>query len=265
LYRVEVSEAARSAIDALPIAAAAALPEVWTVLATAPWSSPPQHKDNPDGAVCRLLFGPAGAGQTVYLISRQPPWGARVGADLARRLTRSKQHWHLEIHRGCQHIPVADYVGNFRGTRRLHIDRYEVRFGPFRGVPAINVADALAVFERQLRATLDRFDAEISTPAQAKASALSLLLESAAEHYAEWLRIHPFADGNGRTARVLLNWMMARYWQPLILPGRPPVDKTSLLAATAPALDPVAPDHRALVRLLRRRLTDARRAANNGP
>lgn len=68
MYRLDVSETARSAIDALPVAAANALPEVYTLLATAPWSGPPQHKDNPEGAVRRMLFGPAGAGQVSYVI-----------------------------------------------------------------------------------------------------------------------------------------------------------------------------------------------------
>ena len=50
------------------MAAASALSEVWTLLATAPWSGPPQNKDNPDGAVRHVLFGPDGAGQVIYLI-----------------------------------------------------------------------------------------------------------------------------------------------------------------------------------------------------
>ena len=68
MYRLDVSEAARSALDALPTAAATALPEVWTLLATAPWSGLPQNEHNPDGAVRHMLFGPAGAGQVIYVI-----------------------------------------------------------------------------------------------------------------------------------------------------------------------------------------------------
>ena len=172
--------------------------------------------------------------------------------------------WHVQIHNGCQHIPVADYVGNFRGARRMHIDRYEVRFDRLQGVLAPQVADALAVFERNVQATLRRFDQDIASPDAATSARLNLLLEDVAVLYAEWIRIHPFADGNGRTARLLANWLTTRYWQPLVFPGRPPVDKDKLIAATAPAVDPGTQDHRPLVRLLRRRLADAR-LASSGP
>lgn len=53
---------------ALPTSALLPLFDVLTVLQVAPWSGEPHHKDNPDGAVRRLLFGPQGAGVLVYLI-----------------------------------------------------------------------------------------------------------------------------------------------------------------------------------------------------
>jgi len=49
-----------------------------------------------------------------------------------------------------------------------------------------------------------------------------LAIEAVATHDATWLRIHPFTDGNGRAARVLANWMLARYWHPAgTVTGRP--------------------------------------------
>ncbi|MGH3819053.1 MAG: hypothetical protein ACRDRE_15130, partial [Pseudonocardiaceae bacterium] len=42
--------------------------EVLNVLELVPWSGEPQHKDNPDAAVRRWIFGSHGAGQLVYLI-----------------------------------------------------------------------------------------------------------------------------------------------------------------------------------------------------
>jgi hypothetical protein len=38
------------------------------VLQLTPWNGTPQHEDNLDGAVRRWTFGPARAGQVVYLI-----------------------------------------------------------------------------------------------------------------------------------------------------------------------------------------------------
>lgn len=53
---------------ALPTSALLQLFEVLTVLQVAPWGGEPQNKDNPEGAVRRLLFGPEGAGQLVYVV-----------------------------------------------------------------------------------------------------------------------------------------------------------------------------------------------------
>ncbi|MGQ0631964.1 MAG: Fic family protein [Sporichthyaceae bacterium] len=167
--------------------------------------------------------------------------------------------WHTRIHAGCKHIPVRDYVGNYRGAPLQHLDRYDVAFGPFRALPPNEVAASLSTFEADLERTLLRFDVAIADPGAATWARLNPLIDEIVVHYAEWIRIHPFADGNGRTARVLVNWILTRYWQPVIFPGRPPVDRPGLIAATAPALDSGTRDHRPLVRLLRRKLADARR------
>lgn len=92
-------------------------------------------------------------------------------------------------------------------------------FGPFTGSPPGQVAAELAPFWTSLQGALDRLDAAMPDATAATPSRLNMALDTLAKHYATWLRIHPFADGNGRTARVLANWILARYWQPLILPG----------------------------------------------
>jgi hypothetical protein len=167
--------------------------------------------------------------------------------------------WHTAIHVGCTRIPSPYYVGNYRGTPLPHIASYEVRFGGFRGSKAVDVAAHLAAFEASLQTAIRRHDAVITDSSAATASRVNNILETVAMHYAWWLRIHPFADGNGRTARLLANWVLGRYWQPLLLPGRPPVDRDALVAATTPAI--ATGDHRALVILFRRTLMQVRRAA----
>lgn len=68
MYEYSLPPEIRAAIAELPTSALLPLAEVLTVLQIAPWSGEPQHKDNPSGAVRRLLFGPGGAGQLVYVI-----------------------------------------------------------------------------------------------------------------------------------------------------------------------------------------------------
>lgn len=68
MYEYSLPPEIRAAMAALPSSALVPLFEVLAVLQVAPWGGEPHHKDNPDGAVRRLLFGPAGAGLLVYVI-----------------------------------------------------------------------------------------------------------------------------------------------------------------------------------------------------
>ena len=40
---------------------------------------------------------------------------------------------------------------------------------------------------------------------------MSGVVELAAWAHGEWVRIHPFANGNGRTARLLANYVLVRF------------------------------------------------------
>jgi len=83
-----------------------------------------------------------------------------------------------------------------------------------------------------------------------------LAIEAVATHDTTWLRIHPFADGNGRAARVLANWMLARYWHPAgTVTGRPDGSRGR---HHPPAI--ATGDHRSLTVHLRKRLMTARAA-----
>lgn len=68
MYRVVVYPEALEQISALPEQALAGCAEALAALEVAPWHGAPQHQANPDGAVRRWLFGPAKAGQIVYLV-----------------------------------------------------------------------------------------------------------------------------------------------------------------------------------------------------
>lgn len=176
--------------------------------------------------------------------------------------------WHRRIHQGTKHVPRAEYIGGFRGEGSIHLLTYTAAFGQdpatgaqFNGAHPATVADHLAAFEQEMVAALAKWDAHIPTLAEATMSRLNVVVEDAASLYATWIRIHPFADGNGRSARVLLNWLMARYGQPLILPGRPVADRDGLVAAMTPAIPAASSNLRPLVNHLRRRLKAARAAA----
>lgn len=56
------------------------------------------------------------------------------------------------------------------------------------------------------------------------ADGLARMLQLAAWAHAEWVRIHPFANGNGRTARLWANSILLRYGVPPVVRLRPRPD-----------------------------------------
>lgn len=68
MYRVIIDPEVVDQIAALPTAALLEYARVHDVLEVTPWNGPSHNKDNPDAEVRRWLFGPAGAGQVIYLV-----------------------------------------------------------------------------------------------------------------------------------------------------------------------------------------------------
>lgn len=54
-------------------------------------------------------------------------------------------------------------------------------------------------------------------PRLMKAWALALPGLTADEAYYEFELIHPFEDGNGRTGKIIHNWMLGRLWDPVLV------------------------------------------------
>ncbi len=50
---------------------------------------------------------------------------------------------------------------------------------------------------------------------------LQMVVEMAALAHGEWIRLHPFANGNGRTARVWVAFACLRYSLPVFLVLKP--------------------------------------------
>lgn len=127
--------------------------------------------------------------------------------------------WHREIMAGLD-VPDASYVGAFRGSPGLEL--CEVAIGRHRGTPALEVAEALADFGQNLKDAVRVLDAIIPAgELPADRDQLNAVIELCAWTHAEWVRIHPFANGNGRTARLWAGFVAMRYGLPLFVPLRP--------------------------------------------
>lgn len=132
------------------------------------------------------------------------------------------QEWHRRLYDGVQ-VPVHYYAGEFRDsdTSYPELYGYEVQVGPFPGVPSADVPQSLAHFEQQVQAAVAQLDAAIPPGAVPQPSEIGSVLVLCANVHGEWIRIHPFANGNGRTARLWANWAALRYELPPFVTIKP--------------------------------------------
>lgn len=134
---------------------------------------------------------------------------------------KAARRWHADTLSNLT-VPDPRYVGRFRGERGLQ--KVQVHIGGRFGVPARKVAAELAAFERAIQPVIARLDALIPAGTDPNADQLGAILEVCAYVHAEWIRIHPFANGNGRTARLWVNSIALRYNLPPFLRLRPRPD-----------------------------------------
>jgi Fic family protein len=154
-------------------------------------------------------------------------------ADIAREAaTRSAptvalaQDWHRRIYEGVA-LPVPYYAGEVRDSdnRFPELVGYEVAVAGLRCTPAAQVPQELSNFEQSAQQAVDGLDAVIAAGQQPKDDRqLSEVITLCAVLHSEWVRIHPFANGNGRTARLWANWAALRYGLPpfVTIKPRPP-------------------------------------------
>lgn len=140
------------------------------------------------------------------------------------------KRWHRDL---CEGIPrpFDYYAGEVRDSdpRFPDLIGYEVHVGASPGTPSTLVPAELEQFEQRARAAVARLDEAIPAgvgPQALTAAQLHGVLTLCAFLHGEWVRIHPFANGNGRTARMWANWAALRYGLPPFVtikprPGRP--------------------------------------------
>ena len=133
--------------------------------------------------------------------------------ELARR-------WQRRFMQGLKAEPR--YVGAFRGEAGL--ERTGVKVGNHRGTPASQVSAELRRFEARLQAAVAQLDRELAVRKKLNLDQFDALIDLCAWAHAEWVRIHPFANGNGRTARLWANYLALRYGLPPFVRLRPRPD-----------------------------------------
>lgn len=130
----------------------------------------------------------------------------------------SAKHWQSLLMKDLT-VPDGRFVGAFRGEPGL--EKIQVRIGVHYGVDAAEVAEELAEFQKKLHALLRELDTMLPTGQDPDADQLAAVVDLCAWVHAEWVRIHPFANGNGRTARLWANFIAMRYGLPPFIRLRP--------------------------------------------
>ncbi len=150
--------------------------------------------------------------------------GRTVAAAAAVRQPVSSEAirgWQALIMRGLEPTDGEPF-GAYRGEAGL--EDYDVEIGGHPGAPAERVAADLAAFDRTLAERLEELDRTIRPghgDEDLTADNVNAAIILCAWAHGEWVRIHPFPNGNGRTARILVNSIALRYGLPAFMRVRP--------------------------------------------
>ncbi|MGZ4899627.1 MAG: Fic family protein [Candidatus Angelobacter sp.] len=120
-----------------------------------------------------------------------------------------------------QDLEVSDprFVGAFRGEPGL--EYIAVRIGANYGVDPADVAESLKQLEAKLQTLVAELDSMLPPGEEPDIDQLAAIIDLCAWAHSEWVRIHPFANGNGRTARLWANSLAMRYGLPPFIRLRP--------------------------------------------
>lgn len=168
------------------------------------------------------LISANAAGLTVSLRATA---GARFLPTLADLLG-----WHSTLYEGCR-VPVAGNVGHLRGEAAVsELVDYEVGVGPDMpdgwpdrvGVWSHTVAAETTSFLAAAHAALTHLDDFLPTGRRPQTvDELHAVVALPAHVHGEYVRMHPFANGNGRTARTWAAFIALRYLLPVFVVAKP--------------------------------------------
>jgi hypothetical protein len=158
---------------------------------------------------------------------------SELHASAAERIMPTPEglcRWHARLYAGCD-VPVAGYVGHFRGDPDVReLVDYEVGLGaPLKdgnlekmGVWASGVNEEMIAVLAGLHAVFAELDARLPVgQPPGTADEILQVISFAALAHGECLRVHPFANGNGRVARLLVAFICMRYAVPMFLHIKP--------------------------------------------
>jgi fido (protein-threonine AMPylation protein) len=137
---------------------------------------------------------------------------------------RMVQEWHRDLFNGL--APHPDYLGNFRNLDKVPecLQDLHVHVAGVYGSPPDAVLDDVDQFISEFRDRTEHIDKIWGALKDVKTIfGVDQIVKLAAWSHGEWVRIHPFMNGNGRTSRLWVNYVLLRYdFPPIAIRPRPP-------------------------------------------
>ena len=144
---------------------------------------------------------------------------ARVLAELIEHALTSDPldaervaQWHKGCLTGLSYVTGHEsWLGTYRGSNHPDLKGMVVGVGGKKGTPPHRVKAEVEKFFSQLRGRMNALAAAIKPDEDKSPDQLRQIAEVAGWAHGEWVRIHPFANGSGRTARLIANWVLSRF------------------------------------------------------
>ena len=129
--------------------------------------------------------------------------------------------WQSDTMAGLE-VPEPEFVGRFRGEPG--VETIQVWVGRVAGVAPANVAKQLQDFEQRLQSAVTVLDQRYPAGVELDVDGVAAVVDLCDWAHSEWVHIHPFVNGNGRTARMWANSLLMRYGLPPVVRLRPRPD-----------------------------------------
>lgn len=104
------------------------------------------------------------------------------------------------------------YAGHYRGESFPCLQDYRVQIAsdPLVGADPANVVGEMAQLEADVLASISKLDAFVAT-GRSRVANLIQIVRVAALVFAQFLTIHPYANGNGHAGRIIVCALLGRY------------------------------------------------------
>lgn len=137
----------------------------------------------------------------------------RRGALTVDQQGKDTRSVHAHLFSSLTPLNFEHYAGHYRGEALLCLEDYAVTADgdPNVGEAPASVARSMWLFGEILLSNLRELDERAANVRQPAGERIKVAAIFACEAFVEFLRIHPYANGNGHTARFLVWLILGRY------------------------------------------------------